>query len=161
VLILEVEYVAQLRLWSLHDHHLIVDIENHSQSLLSRYKGQFKYLDLNKEILHGYFDLEGIIGITYLEKHIKVFLHQNVINLMDQHHIAWKYKIYMWVSVYLLDTYVSFYIEIVCIWKRTPHTTFYGPTKRPRAYGWNRKNIANDHRAYWKIILSPMCGFGN
>jgi hypothetical protein len=63
------------------------------------YKGHFKHLDLNNEIIHGSFNLEGIVGLAYLEKHTKVFLHQIVINLMHHHHVAWKYKIYMWMSV--------------------------------------------------------------
>jgi hypothetical protein len=87
---------SPLWLRSLHGYHLIVDIQKYLWSLLSWYKDQSKHLDLNNEILHGSFDLEGIIGLACLEKHIKVFLNQIVIDLMHQHHVVWKYRIYMW-----------------------------------------------------------------
>ena len=51
----EVEDSVQPWLRSLHGHHLMAAVQNRLQSLLSRYKGQFKHHDVNNEMLHGSF----------------------------------------------------------------------------------------------------------
>ncbi|XP_052162414.1 endo-1,4-beta-xylanase 1-like isoform X2 [Oryza glaberrima] len=51
----EVEDSVQPWIRSLHGHHLMAAIQNRLQSLLSRYKGQFKHHDVNNEMLHGSF----------------------------------------------------------------------------------------------------------
>jgi GH35 family endo-1,4-beta-xylanase len=51
----EVEDSVQPWLRSLHGHHLMAAIQGRLQSLLSRYKGQFKHHDVNNEMLHGSF----------------------------------------------------------------------------------------------------------
>ncbi|XP_044964455.1 endo-1,4-beta-xylanase 1-like isoform X2 [Hordeum vulgare subsp. vulgare] len=51
----EVEDSVQPWLRSLHGHHLMAAVQGRLQSLLSRYKGQFKHHDVNNEMLHGSF----------------------------------------------------------------------------------------------------------
>jgi hypothetical protein len=72
-------------------------------------------------VLSTKIDLEGILGLAWWEKHIKLFLPQIFVDFMHQHHVAWKYKILYMFLIYLL--YISIlYENLMHIKTHPPHT---------------------------------------